>query len=67
MCVSAWGNKKACKSDECMRVASLFRACSVMALNQKSGSNIFLVSTHSACPYKNYSLKLFAEPNHYII
>ena len=36
-------------------------------VNKKSGSNICLVSTHSACPYKNYSLKLFPEPNHYII
>ena len=25
--------------------------------NQNSGFNIFLVSTHSVCPYKNYDLK----------
>ena len=25
--------------------------------NLNSGFNIFLVSTHSACPYKNYGLK----------
>ena len=25
--------------------------------NQNSGFNIFLVLTHSACPYKNYGLK----------
>ena len=31
-------------------------------MNQKSGSNIFLVSTHSACRYKNYGLGCFPEP-----
>ena len=37
--------------------------------NQKSATINFLVSTHSACPYKNYSLQFFPEPQtlHYLI
>ena len=36
--------------------------------NKKSNCIIFLVSTHSACLYKNHSLKLFPEPQilHYL-
>ena len=30
--------------------------------NQKSAAINFLVSTHSACPYKNYCLQFFPEP-----
>ena len=36
--------------------------------NQKSGSINFLVSTHSACPYKKFCLQFFPEPQtlHYL-
>ena len=39
----------------------------IEGVNQKSGSNIFLVSTHSACPYKNYGLECFPESQTLII
>ena len=57
---------------QCMTIhdmASVFLTSylKIEGVSKKSGSNIFLVSTHSACPYKNYGLECFPEPQTLII
>ena len=62
-------SRKSVGSKHCDLMASLYKHIEGQAVdyikieseNQKSSLIILLVLFHSACPYKNYCLKCFAE------